>query len=246
MKNFLLLIGLLWLLSSCEKKINGRIIDNFNLPVNGVDVNITNSGFASKSNNNGEFKIDYAAGKFALNFSKKGYLPVSKTLEIIEQKNYPLGRLDMIRVPDSTGLFFKGKLDFVKIPLIMLQSSRKIKNSIFENLIQTDYTLPVKDIVTITLDTLKEIDLYSYIDVRMNIVVCDGENVVQSITGMTLSEDIKGNSIKATTTDLDNGYKKISFTPEDGKTYVGILFKKSEYHTQMYPNAYIFRIQVKK
>jgi hypothetical protein len=116
MKKALIILGFTFILTSCYKSINGKITDNFDQPVENVQIKILNSGYESTSKKNGEFSIDFSAGKFTIDFQKNNYISVQKELEISDQKNYPIGGIKMFRIPDTVGIYFKDKMDFIKIP----------------------------------------------------------------------------------------------------------------------------------
>ncbi len=78
---------------SCQKPIEGNIKDNFDNNLSGVEITIDNSNYKSTSSPEGQFSIDYAPGKFAIQFKKEGYISKTQTLEITEKTKYPLGQI---------------------------------------------------------------------------------------------------------------------------------------------------------
>ncbi|NOU18470.1 MAG: carboxypeptidase regulatory-like domain-containing protein [Bacteroidales bacterium] len=241
MKNYslLLLLGFLIILNSCDKSINGKVIDNFNQPVEGVKIKIKNSAFESVTDKNGNFKIDFTAGKFEIEFQKENYILISKELEIAENKSYPLGQVDIIRIPNSKGLFFKGSNDFIQVPNITLNSER-VKNPSFGEI----YTLPSDDVFTIEIDSNNTVGFFEINDVSSFLVEAEGRSVVKNIippSSLSFTKSIYGKQIKEKIKELSLGINVRSFTPEIGKTYVYIDYKGDYYSKDITNNAFVFR-----
>lgn len=113
------------LLSSCDKSIHGNIKDNFGVPIENIKISIPNSGYKTTTDIKGEFKLDYAAGEFDVVFEKEGYLPFDKSLKIAEHKQYPLGDMEIIRLPKGKGIYYIGDDDYLELPKIKLPSTKK-------------------------------------------------------------------------------------------------------------------------
>jgi hypothetical protein len=247
MRNLFLLLVTSFTLYSCDKSINGRIIDNFNKPVENVEIKITNSGYESKSDNKGKFKIDYAAGKFKIVFKNHNYIDVEKELEINEQKNYPLGQIEMIRIPDSTGLYFKGNDDFIQIPKITLVPAKKVLYSMLTGYVdQISYYLPKVSIKEILIDSIKAVEFYNFLDLPVILLLSDNGSVAIQSQGPTYLSKVNGIQVSETITNLIGNATISMFTPQLDKTYVYINFKDEYGFQRMSNTAFAFKFVLKK
>jgi hypothetical protein len=245
MKNLVLVVlGFSMFFISCDKSIHGKIIDNFDKPVANVDIKIKDSGFHSVSDKNGSFKIDFAAGKFTLMFQKHNYIAVNKVLEIAEQKSYPLGQINLIRLPDSSGLYFKGVDDFNKIPQISLKSTQNMQSSMWAAyILQKNYYLPYDSIHKILIDSLKEVSVFDLKGLSLILVEAPGNLVATSFQGSNFSSTVKGLSVKETINVLGDGVMERKFIPKYNTTYVYINVKNDSYLQQnMNSMAFAFKI----
>lgn len=239
------MLGISFILNSCDKSINGKIIDNFNQPVEGVKIKIRDSGFESTSNKFGVFNIEFAAGKFTLEFQKQNYISVAKELEIVEHKKYPLGNLDMIRIPDSKGIFLKGNIDFSKIPEIQLKSTEQKVETMFGYGKKITYYLPTDSIISIEVTSLNEIVIYDNTELTLVVVEVDKNNVALMIQDPFGSSSVNGKQIKDIIKVLGKKVIERKFTPESGKTYVLVNIYGEDYFKRMSNSAFAFKVTLK-
>lgn len=243
-KLLLLLIGLSLTLTSCDKSIKGKVVDNFKKPVNGLKVSIKNSAFESITDKEGDFKIDYVAGKIELIFEKENYIPVSKELDISERAQYPIGIINMIRVPDSTGIYYKGTDGFINVPTINLTKENITKKSFGTNyIIGHTFYLPSDDVFKIQIDTIKPIEIFDRSNVKLFLIETDSKYVAKNVipqSSIGFYKSIFGKQVKTDVDIIGLNVKVHRFSPEIGKKYVLISYKGTDYSQDMTSTAFAF------
>lgn len=224
MKNIITLLTVITLLSSCDKLISGSITDNFGEPVNNVKISIENSGYKSISDEQGNFEIDYSAGKISLDFKKENYISIHKELDISEKKSHPMGSLKMMKIPDSTGLFFKGESDFQAIPMTQMKFTEKKSQNPFsgQNRSEINYYLMNDDIFIIKVDSLTAIEIYDRSSYSLTLVKPDGNSVAVSISRGFENSVISKNVLNIKTKLGSTCYHR-TFIPELNTTYAYII-----------------------
>lgn len=108
-KYIFILVSLMILFSSCEKRITGLVIDDLGRPIEGVSVKIENSEFSSTTGSDGVFKIDYIPGKITINLTKSGYASESINIELAQKENHPLKNITLTKESDydTTGFTYR-------------------------------------------------------------------------------------------------------------------------------------------
>lgn len=248
MKNVMILISfsLLFLNIACKPKIEGKIIDNFNEPVENVEISILNSGFINSSDKEGNFEIEYAPGKFEINFKKENYVSVTKSLDISEGKNYPLGMIQMTRIPDTTGIFFKGKTGFIEIPAIKLktESITRAYFGVGDHKIGDRYFLTNQNVFKIKLEDQETTVFFDNTPLELFLLESENNYVAENKDSHTfgLGKSIYGNQVNLNVQRLNSNVRKREFTPEVGKKYVFITYKSLRHDTskEMTKTAYAF------
>lgn len=248
MKNYFLFLsfGLMIILNSCDKSINGKVIDNFNQPVEGIKIKIPNSAFESITDKNGNFKIEYAAGKFNIEFQKENYIPVTKELEISETKKYPLGQVDMIRIPKSEGVYFKGEKDFIQIPQINLVSENETQTMFGMKYVSgSKYFLPEENVFSIEIDSVGSVEIFDNVNITLLPIEAEGKNVAICKHSQAMWSNIFGKAVKEKVERIGLGVDVHLFTPEIGKVYVFIDLRGTQYTQSMTNTAFAVRFDKK-
>lgn len=96
-------------LSGCESQtIQGRVVDLFGQPIEGVTVAVANSGFSTTTDGDGEYHLDYAPSeKIMVTYSHADkstfvYDATAKTVSISEKCRYPMPDVELCYVPTDT------------------------------------------------------------------------------------------------------------------------------------------------
>uniref|UniRef100_B3EJW8 Uncharacterized protein n=1 Tax=Chlorobium phaeobacteroides (strain BS1) TaxID=331678 RepID=B3EJW8_CHLPB len=124
---FMILLSVVAFLSSCEKKIEGVIVDPFGKGVENAEVEILGSTFKSKANSKGEFGVDYVPGEIIVRFTKKGFTSHQVSLNIRQKYSYPLDTLVMYPMPKDRRLYYMGKDGL--IPLTLMKGVSEKRNN---------------------------------------------------------------------------------------------------------------------
>lgn len=94
-------------ISGCtdSARIEGKIVDPFQDPIQAVSITIENSAFSATSDGSGRFNIDYAPGKLALQASKPGHTTEQINLELSQKVKYPLNDTILYPIPQQAGIY---------------------------------------------------------------------------------------------------------------------------------------------
>lgn len=91
------------LLFGCERKmIHGRVVDNFGRPVARAHIQIEGSGFSTNADSQGVFELNYAPGTLQFLVSADGCLSWRHTLTISTHSRYPIGTVELLRLPPAS------------------------------------------------------------------------------------------------------------------------------------------------
>lgn len=88
-----------------EPAIVGKVVDERGLPLEGVAVRIDKSDFATTTSPDGAYKLDYAAGSFALVFEKDGFLRDTLALTLAEKQQFRAQPVVLYSIPEESGIF---------------------------------------------------------------------------------------------------------------------------------------------
>jgi hypothetical protein len=175
-KLLLLLIAAGILLNSCSKKIDGTIVDNFGKTIENAKVEIENSDFSAITDKSGNFKLDYVAGKIKINIKKDGYVAAVREIELAQKDNYPLGKVELISIPDSAGVYFKDSLGYRNLFTVTLPSQRKSREFFYSKQYYTLYFPP--DSLNIIETENNQISIYQFEIAGINVFKPNKHNVI--------------------------------------------------------------------
>lgn len=164
MKNHLYLIIILIVFSACEKKIKGKVVNNFNQPIEGVDVSISNSNFNSVTDADGEFEIDYVAGEFVISFKKPNHRSETRNLKITQKEEYPLNKIELIKYPLKDGLFLMGKEGYIELKKSTLIKTEKTEKSRYGSVSYDYFKTKTDSINTLDYNTFSGQDSLTFFD----------------------------------------------------------------------------------
>jgi peptidyl-prolyl cis-trans isomerase C len=114
------------LLIGCGKdeKIEGKVQDIFGNPIKDVTVKIQTSTFSAKTDESGNYSLDYAPGSMKLVFSKEGYTTGILDLNIQQKTYFPAEILGLCPIPSESGIFY---VDFENKRLIKIEENGRIE-----------------------------------------------------------------------------------------------------------------------
>ncbi len=117
---------------SREGTLTGEVLDGFDKPVKGVEIKINKeSDFTAKTDEKGQYGINFKPGKFEIFFSKKGFTKQKFPLNIRETTEVSLPRLTLWEFPESGGVFLIRMEDYKKIEYTNFYSERDEENLSF-------------------------------------------------------------------------------------------------------------------
>ena len=83
----------------------GQVIDGFDNGVKDVEVKIKKTDFTTRTDESGQYRINFEPGKIVLSFKKKGYTKQTFPLNIREASEVPMPKLTFWKFPESGGVF---------------------------------------------------------------------------------------------------------------------------------------------
>lgn len=90
-------------------------MDGFDNALKDVEIKIKGTKFATKTDENGQYRISYHPGKVEISFGKKGYATQKFLLNIRDIKEVPMRKLNLWKLPESGGMFLVRIDDYKKI-----------------------------------------------------------------------------------------------------------------------------------
>jgi len=102
----------------------GQVIDGFDNVVKDVEVKIKKTDFTTRTDENGQYRINFEPGKIVLSFSKKGYTKQAFPLNIHDASEIPMPKLTFWKLPESGGVFLVRVNDYKKFEYASFYSER--------------------------------------------------------------------------------------------------------------------------
>lgn len=109
---------------SRQGTLTGQVIDGFDNAVKDVEVKIKKTGFTTRTDENGQYRLNFDPGKIVLLFRKKGYTKQTFPLNIREASVVPMPKLTFWKFPESGGVFLIRVNDYKKIKYVSFYSER--------------------------------------------------------------------------------------------------------------------------
>jgi hypothetical protein len=109
---------------SRQGTLTGQVIDGFDNAVKDVEVKIKKTGFTTRTDENGQYRLNFEPGKIVLSFRKKGYTKQTFPLNIREASEVPMPKLTFWKFPESGGVFLIRVNDYKKFEYSSFHSER--------------------------------------------------------------------------------------------------------------------------
>ena len=109
---------------SRQGTLTGQVIDGFDNVVKDVDVKIKKTDFTTRTDGNGQYRINFEPGKIVILFRKKGYAKQTFPLNIREASEVPMPKLTFWKYPESGGVFLVRVNDYKKFEYASFYSER--------------------------------------------------------------------------------------------------------------------------
>jgi len=116
---------------SRQGTLTGQVIDGFDNVVKDVEVKIKKTDFTTRTDENGQYRINFEPGKIVLTFRKKGYTKQTFPLNIRETSEVNLPKLTFWEFPESGGVFLVRVNDYKKFVYASFYSERDDKSISF-------------------------------------------------------------------------------------------------------------------
>lgn len=109
---------------SKQGTLTGQVVDGFDKVIQDVEIKIKGTEFATKSDENGQYRIKFNPGKIVISFRKKGYARQTSSLNIRETSVVPMPKLTFWKYPESGGVFLIRMEDYKKFEYYSFYSER--------------------------------------------------------------------------------------------------------------------------
>ncbi len=100
---------------SKQGTLTGQVVDGFDNALKDVEIKIKGTEFATKTDENGQYRISYHPGKVEISFGKKGYATQKFLLNIRDITKVSMQKLNLWKLPESGGMFLVRIDDYKKI-----------------------------------------------------------------------------------------------------------------------------------
>ncbi len=113
----ILFIGLsLMILASCgEPTINGKLLDNFNNPIENAKVEVEGTAFTANTNSKGEYEINFVPGTITLKYTKKNYLDTILKIGVSTKDDFPAQVVRTYKVPNGGDINYIDKDRYIAL-----------------------------------------------------------------------------------------------------------------------------------
>lgn len=232
------------ILCSCEKKnITGNVIDNLGNYIENVNVSIKNTDFKTKTNKEGYFSLDYAPGEIDLVIEDSGYIGFEEHYVIYEKSKYPLGEINLVKIPENNGLFLILSNEYILLPKSIMYSKEKEKGSGWSTCLDISYFLDIDSIFNIKSSNNFTLKFFDYSECALKLVKVDS-------TLKAANFEIRMSSYKVITDYYDEEVKEITkdmiertVTLKKGQVYAFLNIVDYKFDQKMSNVAYAFKIK---
>jgi hypothetical protein len=109
---------------SRQGTLTGQVIDGFDNVVKDVEVKIKETDFTTRTDENGQYRINFNPGNIVITFRKKGYAKQTFPLNLREASEVPMPKLTFWKFPESGGVFLVRVNDYKKFEYASFYSER--------------------------------------------------------------------------------------------------------------------------
>ena len=109
---------------SKQRTLAGQVVDGFDKVVKDVEVKIKGTDFTTKTDENGQYRINSNPGKIVISFRKNGYAKQTSPLTIRDSAEVNLPKLTLWKYPESSGVFLVRMEDYKKFEYARFYSER--------------------------------------------------------------------------------------------------------------------------
>jgi hypothetical protein len=93
--------------------LNGRVMDNFGQPLQGVTVSIAGAEETAVTDEAGTYKLPYSPGQLTVSFTKEGYQPETTAVGATVRTQFPMREVMLYKELRQYGLFVVGKTNYM-------------------------------------------------------------------------------------------------------------------------------------
>ena len=104
--------------------INGKVIDGFGVPLDGVNVEIKGTDYKTTTDNEGDYKINYRPGLTKISFTKSSYTSSVIGVTTAEISDITSRQVTLWRYPKEGGMYFIKEKDYILIKRTSLTGER--------------------------------------------------------------------------------------------------------------------------
>lgn len=97
-----------------QPRIEGRVLDNFKQPIEGVQVKVSGMQFSDTTESDGRYTVPFAPGKFQVLYTKDQHVSHSSSFEVLQDTVIPADDVVLTRLPGK-GAFVVGPRDYLPL-----------------------------------------------------------------------------------------------------------------------------------
>lgn len=242
------------MLLSCEKKnITGTVKDNLGNPLENIQVSVKNTDFKAQTNSNGNFSLEYVPGEIYLIIEEDGYLGFQEHYVISEKSKYPLGEINLFKIPETKALFLISSEGYIPVTKSTMSSTKTKKKDVIEGLdidmgLDVDvfcFTIKRDSIFTISPLDKVIVDFIDCTDIPLRIVKVGLDSKVASYkVGGLFGNSIEAEYCTEEVEQINNKIRIRKVAVERGQVYAFInIYDDFHKGKKMSSLAYAFKIE---
>lgn len=171
-------------------------------------------------------------------------MSVERNLTINEKTSYPLGNVELYRIPDTLGIYLKDNGNYLPLRKAFLKPIRTAKKEHSMALgyyNQYSYLTPKDSVFEIKLSELKELCFVDYSGMAVELTE-DNNGKLAISTISPLSKKVSAKYVKHNNTKISSGLYELKFIPEYDKVYSLMNIQINSFSEEMSGNSFCFKV----
>ena len=104
--------------TSCgkAKHLEGRVVNESGVPLEGATVQVVNTTFTTQTDRQGDYSLDYPPGNIQVVYGKERFFVDTLSIAVTTKTYYPVREVKLLRIPEASTLMWVSPKGYVPIP----------------------------------------------------------------------------------------------------------------------------------